>query len=163
MAAAATDVSSTLPSSSVISESDLISGVTESWSLLLQKGADVSTAFYGLLFERYPSVRSMFPDEISDQKAKLAKTLDWLVKNLSNLDDVVATVRALGKRHAKYGVVPEQFDAVGECLLETVKNALGESAPRYTVEGWTYVYGIVSKIAKESCAEEIQLSNTTSS
>eukprot|EP00186_Timspurckia_oligopyrenoides_P000144 CAMPEP_0182446272 /NCGR_PEP_ID=MMETSP1172-20130603/4098_1 /TAXON_ID=708627 /ORGANISM="Timspurckia oligopyrenoides, Strain CCMP3278" /LENGTH=505 /DNA_ID=CAMNT_0024642181 /DNA_START=177 /DNA_END=1694 /DNA_ORIENTATION=+ len=139
------------------SESELLFGVSESWAMLVRNRVKVAQAFYGLLFERYPEFRSMFPPALNTQFKHFTMTLEYLVKNLWNMEEVESTVRSLGRRHATYGVNPESFDAIGVCLLDTLKGALGDDAPKYAYQGWASVYAKVAGIAKEGCEEELAL------
>ena len=44
-----------------------------------------------------------------------------------------------------YGVVPEHYAVVGEALIATLSDALGDAFDAETKEAWVAVYGIVQK------------------
>lgn len=60
--------------------------------------------FYGRLFEIAPEVRSMFPEDLREQKTKLMGMLGTAVTNLHKLETILPAVKALGERHKGYGV-----------------------------------------------------------
>lgn len=107
--------------------------------------ADAASAlFYDDLFERSPELRSLFPDDLSEQRAKLMQMLAVAVSGLSNWDATVGAVRNLGARHAHYGVVPEHFDAVGASLLATLAKGLGDAFTPEVREAWTEAFGVIA-------------------
>ena len=100
--------------------------------------------FYTRLFELDPSLRSMFPADLTEQKKKLMQMLTVAVRGLSRLDDIVPAVQALGRRHAGYHVKPEHYATVAAALLWTLEQGLG---PAFTPElkaAWVEVYTVLS-------------------
>src|SRR5690349_15902532 len=83
--------------------------------------------FYGRLFEVAPQVRSLFPDDMTEQRKKLMATLAVVVNGLSNLDAILPAASALAKRHTRYGAEPAHYAVVGEALLWTLERGLGPS------------------------------------
>jgi nitric oxide dioxygenase len=64
--------------------------------------------FYGRLFETAPQVRSMFPEDLSEQKKKLMAMLGTVVAGLNQLDTLMPAVCALGRRHGGSGVTAKR-------------------------------------------------------
>ena len=60
--------------------------------------------FYDRLFELAPQLRPMFPKNLKEQKAKLMAMIAAAVGGLHDLNKLVPHVKALGARHAGYGV-----------------------------------------------------------
>ncbi|MFC8801722.1 globin family protein [Promicromonospora sp. NPDC057138] len=107
--------------------------------------ADVAaTLFYDDLFERDPSLRSMFPEDLTEQRKKLMMVLGVAVNGLSNWSGTSAAVRELGSRHAGYGVTEDHFPTVGAALLATLEKGLGDDFTPEVREAWTECYGLVS-------------------
>jgi len=108
--------------------------------------------FYGRLFEIAPEVRSMFPDDLSEQKKKLMAMLGTAVGNLHQLDTILPAVQALGKRHAGYGVTAAQYAPVGAALLWTLEQGLGPDFTPPVKDAWTVTYtalaGVMTKAAE---------------
>ena len=64
--------------------------------------------FYGRLFEIAPEVRSMFPDDLSEQKKKLMAMLGTAVGNLHQLDRLAmhATLEGFARQYSDLAVEP---------------------------------------------------------
>ncbi len=103
--------------------------------------------FYSRLFELDPAIRPMFKTELTDQGRKLMQTLAVVVHGLKVVTDVVPAVEALGKRHAGYGVTAEQYQTVGEALLWTLGQGLGDAFTPEVRDAWTAAYMIVAQTA----------------
>jgi hemoglobin-like flavoprotein len=96
--------------------------------------------FYDRLFETAPEVRSMFPQDMKEQKAKLMGMLGTAVSNLHKLDEILPAVRALGERHKGYGVTAAHYAPVGAALLWTLEKGLGPDFTPEVKEAWTETY-----------------------
>lgn len=107
--------------------------------------ATAADLFYGRLFEIAPEVRRMFPDDLSEQKKKLMAMLGTVVGGLTRLETLMPAVRALGARHAGYGVTAEQFAPVGAALLWTLERGLGEAFTPEVKDAWATAYRVLSQ------------------
>ena len=96
--------------------------------------------FYDRLFETAPDVRSMFPQDMKEQKAKLMAMLGTAVTNLHRLDEILPAVKALGERHKGYGVTAAHYAPVGAALLWTLEQGLGPDFTPEVKEAWTETY-----------------------
>jgi len=113
--------------------------------------------FYDRLFIIAPHVRSLFPQDLSEQKKKLMQMLATAVANLQQLHNILPTVEALGRRHAGYGVTDEHYAIVGEALLWTLEQSLGNEFTPPVKEAWTETYRTVSFVMKNAAAAAIAL------
>lgn len=104
---------------------------------------EVSVKFYDQLFRLAPSVRSLFPDDLTEQRRKLMYTLTLVVANLKNLDEVVPTIEALGRRHVGYGAAPAHYEIVGQALLSALAQGLGPSFTDEVKQAWIAAYGVI--------------------
>lgn len=96
--------------------------------------------FYDRLFEIAPQVRSLFPEDMSEQKKKLMQMLAIAVNGLTKLDEILPAVQDLGRRHTGYDVTPEHYDYVGAALLYTLGKGLGDEFTPELEEAWTETY-----------------------
>ena len=96
--------------------------------------------FYGRLFEIAPEVRSMFPEDMKEQKIKLMGMLGTAVTNLHKLDTILPAVKALGERHKGYGVTAAHYAPVGAALLWTLEKGLGADFTPEVKAAWTETY-----------------------
>ncbi len=96
--------------------------------------------FYDRLFEIAPEVRSMFPQDLKEQKAKLMGMLGTAVTNLHQLETILPAVKALGERHKSYGVTAAHYAPVGAALLWTLEKGLGADFTPEVKAAWTDTY-----------------------
>ena len=59
--------------------------------------------------------------------------------------NIMPILTSLGTKHVGYGVVPEHYAVVGEALIATLSDALGDAFDAETKAAWVAVYGIVQK------------------
>lgn len=111
--------------------------------------------FYERLFVTNPQLRPLFPADMKDQRGKLMKTLAVAVAGLTKLDTVVPVLQRLGKRHAAYGVEEEHYDIVGETLIWTLQQGLGDEFTDAVRDAWLQTYTIVADVMKEAAAEAL--------
>ena len=100
--------------------------------------------FYDRLFDVAPSVKTMFPADMTEQRKKLMETLAVVVNGLGNLGAVLPAASALAKRHVNYGAKPEHYPVVGGALLWTLEKGLGEAWTPEVAEAWKAAYGTLS-------------------
>lgn len=100
--------------------------------------------FYGRLFEIAPEVKPLFKGDIAEQGRKLMATLGVVVKGLSNLEQILPAARGLAVRHVAYGIRPEHYTPVGQALLWTLEQGLGDAFTGETRQAWTGAYTALS-------------------
>jgi nitric oxide dioxygenase len=106
----------------------------------------VATIFYNRLFEMQPTLRLLFPADLSEQKKKLITTLALAIKTLRNPEALIPVLENLGRKHALYGVRVEHYEIVGAALLQTLEEMLGGHEFNSTVSAaWAEMYGFVAK------------------
>jgi hemoglobin-like flavoprotein len=106
--------------------------------------------FYARLFEIAPSLRALFQGDMEEQGAKLMAMLGTAVASLDHLDRIVPAVRALGARHATYGVTEADYAPVGEALLWTLGQGLGEAFTPETEAAWIAAYTLLAGQMQEA-------------
>lgn len=109
--------------------------------------ADQAAAlFYTRLFELDPALRSLFRGDMQEQGRKLMAMLATAVDSLDRLETVVPAVRALGARHARYGVLEEHYASVGAALIWTLQKALGPEFSPGLRAAWIGTYTKLAQI-----------------
>jgi hemoglobin-like flavoprotein len=127
--------------------------VQNTFAAIAQIGDDAVSLFYVRLFEIDPSLRPMFPEDMSGQRKKLLQMLTAAVKGLDHLEQLVPVVQGLGRRHATYGVTDAHYDTVGAALLWTLEKGLGSAFTRETREAWTAVYQLLATTMRDAARE----------
>lgn len=108
--------------------------------------------FYERLFVANPSFRPLFKNDMRVQSVKLMTMLTMVVYNLPEPDHVLLAIRELAIRHATYGVKPADYDALGEALLWTLEQVLGEDFSPAVREAWTLCYDELASEMKAAVA-----------
>ena len=114
--------------------------VQSSFKKVVPIAGTAADLFYDRLFETAPEVRSMFPQDMKEQKAKLMGMLGTAVSHLHKLDEILPAVKALGERHKGYGVTAAHYAPVGAALLWTLEKGLGPDFTPEVKEAWTLTY-----------------------
>lgn len=105
------------------------------------------TSFYDNLFTDYPAAKPLFAHtNMAEQGNKLLASLVLVVENLRKPNVLSETLRGLGARHVKYGALPEHYPLVGNTLLKTFEQYLGEDWTPATKQAWTEAYGAITEI-----------------
>lgn len=122
--------------------------VQASFAMVEPIAEQTADMFYDKLFELEPSLRELFPEDMSEQKKKLMATLKVAVTTLDHPDKLVPVVEDLGRRHKDYGVTDDNYDTVASALLWTLEQGLGEQFTPDVEEAWIAVYGVLSGAMK---------------
>jgi nitric oxide dioxygenase len=105
---------------------------------------EAARLFYARLFDIAPEVEPMFRGDMADQGAKLMATLGVVVSGLRNLGELMPTAADLAARHVTYGVTPRHYTPVGEALIWTLEQGLGETFTPAHRTAWETAYAILS-------------------
>ncbi|MGY0218334.1 globin family protein [Endozoicomonadaceae bacterium StTr2] len=127
--------------------------VTESWQSVVPIADTAGKLFYGRLFELDPSLRPMFKGDITSQGKKLMQVLGVAVNALNNLDNIIPALEDMAQRHVAYGVKEEHYETVGQALLWTLQQGLGDACTEEVIEAWTAVYTLIANTMMEAAAE----------
>lgn len=122
--------------------------VTDSFAKVAPIAETAAELFYGRLFEIDPETKPLFKKtDMKEQGRKLMQTLATAVGALYSLEQIIPVIEDLGRRHIAYGVKKEQYATVGEALLWTLEQGLGEDFTPEVKEAWTEVYGVLASVA----------------
>jgi hemoglobin-like flavoprotein len=123
---------------------DQVTLVQQSFAKVVPISDAAAVIFYDRLFEVAPSVKAMFPADMTEQRKKLMAMLAAVVGGLGNLESVLPAASALAKRHVSYGAKAEHYPVVGGTLLWTLEKGLGDSWTPEVADAWTAAYGTLS-------------------
>ena len=127
--------------------------VKASWAKVAPISEQAAELFYGKLFELNPEFKSLFKSDMKEQGRKLMAMLNTAVNSLDKLETIVPAVQDMGRRHVTYGVKEEDYDIVGEALLWTLEQGLGEGFSVEVKQAWTDTYTLVATTMKSAAAE----------
>ena len=100
----------------------------------------LAEVFYNRLFSMHPSLRKMFPENLEVQYGRLLDTFNIIVMRLENLDSINQHISDLGARHQDYGTKPEHYALMGQTLIHTLKECLGDEWNTPTEEAWNFCF-----------------------
>jgi hemoglobin-like flavoprotein len=120
--------------------------LAESFDLIVLQKEAFAEAFYNRLFFLYPQTSVLFKDtDMKRQQDSLVAALALVISSLknSNTDQLVSVLRDLGQRHVGYGVEPEHYPLVGEVLLKTFADFLGNKWTTELNDAWADAYSAI--------------------
>ena len=121
------------------------SAIKKSWKIF--RGINpslVGGTFYSKLFADTPSLRRMFPKNMTDQYLKLVDMLSTVVARLDNMEDLTEDIAAMARRHAGYGVKQAHYKLVGDALMWTLGQGLGKDWTPELKDAWQTCYNRLS-------------------
>jgi hemoglobin-like flavoprotein len=126
--------------------------VRESWERVSPIRDRAGALFYERLIELDPGLAPMFPAGVAAQGRTLMTMIDTVVSSLDRLGHLVHAMRALGQRHAGYGVEAKHYDLGGRALLDILRAGLGEAFDSETSDAWAVAYGTLVGVMQEGAA-----------
>ena len=132
---------------------DQVSLVKTSWTKVLPIRTTAAELFYTKLFSLDPNLKDLFKGDMKEQGQKLMAMISTAVNGLDRLDSIVPAVQALGKRHAGYGVQEENYDTVGNALVWTLQQGLGDAFTHDVKSAWLEAYTVLSTTMKQAATQ----------
>lgn len=123
-----------------------ISLVQTSLIELSSRSGELTRTFYDRLFELDPAARSMFPEDLDEQRAKFFAELSAIARAISDLDAFVARGLELGRLHQGYGVRFIDYQHGGAALVAALGDVLGASMTPALEAAWRSAYHLVSQV-----------------
>ena len=125
--------------------------VQDSLRLVEPRSERIAATFYQLLMAKHPALSPLFANaDLHAQGKLLMQTMGWAVSHLGQPDVLRPELGALGARHHGYGVRPEHYDLVGECLLGALERELGAAFDDALRQAWAEVYLIIAATMQEA-------------
>lgn len=118
-----------------------------SLALVASREPLITRRFYEILFSRYPQAKPLFGRNAAEQQQKMLQ--DAIVAVVDHVEDaawLTQTLHGLGRKHVDYGVTPEMYAWVGECLIATLAEIAGDAWTSDVATAWTDAYGAISSL-----------------
>lgn len=113
----------------------------QSFTRLIPKSDLAVQDFYDQLFAEHPSVRPLFPEDLSELHEKFMMMLAWFVEYLDQPEQAVEEAKQLGLRHRHYGAAAAHYGPVGAVLLGVLTAHAGLSEAEKAA--WGNLYGLI--------------------
>jgi hemoglobin-like flavoprotein len=118
-----------------------------SFARIRDRQTEFTDYFYSTLFADYPQVQPLFAHtQMNEQPKKLFASLVLVVDNLSQPNELTQSLKGLGARHLKYGVLPEHYPLVGGTLLKAMQFILKDDWTPEVKKAWTEAYSAIAEI-----------------
>lgn len=106
--------------------------------------------FYSKLFEYDPSLKHLFKDDLTAQGKMLMSALKVATSSLHNLDRLVPVLQDMAVKHVEYGVKCDDYTPVGNALLHTLKQGLGNEFNDELKTAWASTYKIMADVMRQA-------------
>ena len=118
--------------------------VRQSFAKVVPIREQAAALFYDRLFAIDESARPLFRGDMKSQGAKLMAAIDAVVKSLDRIETILDDLRAMARRHDRYGVREEHYASVGTALLWTLEQGLGADFTPEMRGARATAYGLLS-------------------
>jgi hemoglobin-like flavoprotein len=124
--------------------------VQASFRKVVPIAGEAAAMFYRRLFEIAPETEALFGSDLTAQYDKLVQMLLWIVTDLHRADRVLPALEELGRRHVGYDVKAEYYDHVGNALIWTLQQGLGDEFTPEVREAWIAAYLVLAETMKRA-------------
>ena len=123
--------------------------IKETAPVLKEKGEEITTEMYKVLFSKYPETQELFKDASPEQHKKLASAVYAYAANIDKLENLGKGIEQMALVHVKTNVKPEHYPMVGDALLSAIKTVLGSAATDEVMSAWEEAYGFLANVLIE--------------
>lgn len=117
--------------------------------VLQEHGETLTKHFYKRMFKHNPEVAPFFNpahQTAGKQQRALAGAIAAYAANIDNLEVLGGAVELIAQKHASLMIKPEHYPIVGENLLASIKEVLGDAATDDIINAWAAAYGFLADI-----------------
>jgi nitric oxide dioxygenase len=117
--------------------------------VLKEHGETLTRHFYRRMFNGNPEVRAFFNpahQHAGTQQKALAAAICAYAEHIENPAVLAGAVELIAQKHASLDVKPEHYPIVGEHLLGSIKEVLGDGATPQVIDAWAQAYGVLADI-----------------
>lgn len=117
--------------------------------ILQEHGETLTKHFYKRMFSHNPEVAPFFNQSnqaAGTQQRALAGAIAAYAANIDNLDVLGSAVELIAQKHASLQIKAEHYPIVGENLLASIKEVLGDGATDEIIDAWAEAYGFLADI-----------------
>jgi len=126
-----------------------IATVKSTAPILQEHGETLTKHFYKRMFSNNPEVAPFFNpanQEAGLQQKALAGAICAYAANIDNLEVLGGAVELIAQKHVSLQIKPEHYPIVGENLLASIREVLGEGASDEVIKAWGEAYGFLADI-----------------
>ncbi len=103
--------------------------------------------FYERLFQAHPETKALFTRHSPGAQHKMfAQKLAAIVDAVVEPKILQQEAAAVRNTHGGYGVKPEMYDWVGDALIETLRESVGQDWSAEAERAWLEAYGAIKHL-----------------
>ena len=128
---------------------DQIARVKATAPVLAELGTTITTHFYKRMFAHHPELKNLFNQahqQSGGQPEALARAVYAYAANIDNLGALGGAVTHIAHKHASLNIRAEHYPIVGENLLASISEVLGDAIDQPTLDAWAAAYGQLAGI-----------------
>lgn len=126
-----------------------ISIVKSTAPILQEHGETLTRHFYNRMFKHNPEVAPFFNpahQQAGNQQRALAGAIAAYAANIDNLEVLGGAVELIAQKHASLMIKPQHYPIVGQNLLSSIREVLGDGATDEVINAWAEAYGFLADI-----------------
>jgi len=121
-----------------------------------------SAPVFGELFDANlraldPSLSQLLAAETGEQGRQLMSVLRSIIGRLDRRDQLFWAVQGFGRRHAGDNICAEDYDTIGDALMFTLEQCLGERLTPDVAAAWDTTYAALAEVARFAAAPALRL------
>ena len=101
--------------------------IRKSFDAMWSMRGDIADLCYSRFFELAPDAKDLFRSDMERQRIKLMDMIAALVGSLDQRALFQSLATQSGRQHARFGVRPSHYDALGEALMWSLERKFGAS------------------------------------
>ncbi len=117
--------------------------------VLKENGVLLTSYFYERMFKHNPELKHVFNmgnQKSGKQQTALAMAVLAYAENIENPSVLLGVVDHIGHKHTSLDIRPEHYQIVGNHLISSIKEVLGDAASEELLEAWTLAYNNLAEI-----------------
>jgi nitric oxide dioxygenase len=117
--------------------------------VLKSNGNALISYFYQRMLTNNPELKNIFNmanQASGKQQDALTGAVLAYAENIENPTVLINTLKSIGNKHVSLNIAPEQYDIVGNHLIGSIKEVLGDLATAELIEAWTCAYHELAQI-----------------
>jgi methyl-accepting chemotaxis protein len=126
--------------------------VQSSYAALGSGTREMASDFYRRLFAADPTTEELFTESPDVMATKFSEELGAIVEAITSYETFAPRVRDLAARHVRYGVQTRHFQPLGDALIETLADHLGEQWSPALEAAWRRAYNLVAELMMATAA-----------
>jgi nitric oxide dioxygenase len=111
--------------------------------ILKEHGVLLTTHFYSRMFKHNPELKNMFNmanQQTGKQQTALAMAVLAYAENIADPSVLLPVIDRIGQKHISLDIRPEHYAIVGNHLLASIGEVLGDAATPQILDAWKVAY-----------------------